>query len=273
MTIHNIIVLGATSLIGHYLIPQLKQQGLKVQVLSRKQPSQPLQPADCLISLAPLWILPDLIPQAAAMGVKRVIAFSSTSRFSKQASPEPSELALAEQLASAEDAMALVCQKANIDWTILRPTLIYGDITPENPFLAGKALSTILQIIRRLHCFPIVDQAPGLRQPVHAEDLANACLAVLNNPAAYNKAYNLSGGETLSYRQMIERIFYTLGKKPYLIPIPLVLLRAALKGMRFLPNYRFLTPEMANRTHQNLCFDHTEAIQDFEYQPRSFFRL
>jgi hypothetical protein len=95
-------------------------------------------------------------------------------------------------------------------------------------------------------------------------------LTLLNKPVSYNKAYNLSSGETLSYRQMVEKIFQILGKKPYFITIPLLLLRLVLKGARILPNYRFLTAEMANRTHQNLCFDHTEATQDFGYQPRSF---
>jgi nucleoside-diphosphate-sugar epimerase len=290
---YTCIVLGATSLIGQYLVPVLLENGMRVQALSRNtmsdlaatstspllswhqisdnllQTTPVLQSADCLISLAPLWILAPLIPQLSQLGVKRIVAFSSTSRFSKQTSPEPSELAVADQLATAEASVQAACEQAKIDWTILRPTLIYGDIVPDAA-RAGKALGTILKVIRRFHCFPLVGGAPGLRQPVHAADLAQACLATLQNPQAHNKAYNLSGGEILSYHRMIERIFQVMKKKPCLIPIPLSFLRVALKLAGFLPGYHFLTPEMANRTQQDLCFDHAEAMRDFGYQPRRF---
>ena len=52
---------------------------------------------------------------------------------------------------------------------------------------------------------PLVGGAPGLRQPVHAEDLANNRSRI--EPATINKFYALSGSETLSYREMIGRIF------------------------------------------------------------------
>jgi uncharacterized protein YbjT (DUF2867 family) len=254
------IVLGASSLIGQYLVPLLTAKGMQVQAVGRKTPK--LYPADCLINLAPLWVLPPLIPQLSELGIKRVIAFSSTSRFSKEASPEAEELIVAEQLAAAEQAIA----QLTIPWTIFRPTLIYGDI-PDHP---GKAVGTILNIIDRFHCFPVAGQAPGLRQPVHAADLAVACVAALDNPQTYNKAYNLSGGEVLSYYRMVERIFQAIGKKPRLISIPLGLLRMGIKMARLVPAYRFVNPQMATRTYQDLCFDHADATRDFGYQPRRF---
>ena len=68
--------------------------------------------------------------------------------------------------------------------------------------------------------FSLLGQASGLRQPVHAEDLALACIQALDDPVTINKTYNLSGGETLSYREMVEKIFRSLGKTVHFLPLP-----------------------------------------------------
>ena len=65
--------------------------------------------------------------------------------------------------------------------------------------------------------FPLDGQADGLRQPVHAEDVATACVSALTMPAEANRTYNLSDGETLSYREMVCRVFATVGKLPHLV--------------------------------------------------------
>ena len=54
---------------------------------------------------------------------------------------------------------------------------------------------------------PLVGGGPGLRQPVHAEDLAIGAISAAGNSAAINKFYSLPGGETLAYSEMISRIF------------------------------------------------------------------
>lgn len=267
----NIIVIGATSLIGQYLLPRLTAKGFETQPCSR-HPSKNLisfsqaQPADALIHLGPLWVLPELLPQIAKLGVTRIIAFGSTSRFTKEHSSDPKERETVKKLADAEAEVAKICESYKIQWTILRPTLIYGDI----PHQAGKALDTIIRIIRLGKFFPIIGQAAGLRQPVHADDLALACVVCLSNPNTYQQAYNLSGGETLPYFQMVDRIFQKLGQKPRFIHLPLSMVRMGLKIVRQIPRYHFLTLEMANRMNQDLCFDHTTASHDFSWQPREF---
>jgi nucleoside-diphosphate-sugar epimerase len=67
---------------------------------------------------------------------------------------------------------------------------------------------------------------------VHADDLAKACLAVMDHSTTYEKAYNLSGGEILSYRDMIIRIFLSLKQKPILITIPLPLFRTVISLLK-----------------------------------------
>ena len=277
----RVIVTGASSQIGCFLLPRLLSDGYAVTALSRyAQPTRPgltwlrgdlSQPVDwssagdcpALIHLALLSLLPDRLPELARAGVGRVIAFSSTSRFTKTNSSDAGEQTLAVSLAQAEDRLAQVCDTLGIHWTLFRPTLIYG---------AGmdKTVRFIADFVRRYRFFPLVGKGEGLRQPVHAEDLAVASLAALERPATYGKSYQLPGGETLSYRAMVERIFQALGRRPRLLPVSKPLLRAALGGARLLPGLRHLTPEMADRMSRDLCFDARPARDEFGYAPRGF---
>jgi nucleoside-diphosphate-sugar epimerase len=279
----SVIVTGATSQIGRYALPRLTAQGYTVHALSRNPPDTtepgivwhqvdilksavPTIDANILIHLAHLALLPPLISNAFLTGTKysrRVVAFGSTSVFSKQASIDPRERAVSAELAKAEQAVKVCCETRGISWTVLRPTLIYGCGLDKN-------ITVIANFIRRFGFFPVVGGGTGLRQPVHADDLASACIATIDCPTSFNRAYNLSGGETLTYHQLVERIFVGLGKRPKILCIPLSVFQASMKAASLLPRYRYFSSEMASRMNQDLCFEHAEATRDFGYAPRGF---
>jgi NAD dependent epimerase/dehydratase family enzyme len=276
----TVIVIGATSLIGHFLLSRLNVTGYSVIPLSRSKVSsneynwhhfdgslQTITPAieepETLIHLGPLRVLPGLISEFSDLGGKRIIAFSSTSRFSKLKSSSESERKMAEELMQAEEETAALCKEANIPLTLFRPTLIYG---------AGldKNVSSISRFIKRFGFFPVLGGGTGLRQPVHADDLAAACVAVITNEKTFHQSYDLVGGETLTYKQMVEKIFFALNKKPRFIPIPLTLFRLLMKLISLLPGYSHVTPDMANRMNEALNFDSQKAQEDFGYSHRGF---
>lgn len=282
-----VTVVGGTSTVGRWLLNKLQAKGGKVQALTRKLQHDPgtdklswhrlqtplnefLQPSTILFYLAPIWTLTEYLPGLPELGIKRIIVFSSTSRFTKQMSNDDSEQNTVHRLVSSEQQIIEFCHQHNIAWTILRPTLIYGDMCTDDPTAMGKALAAIVKMIKMFHFFPLVGKGQGLRQPVHAEDLAEACLAVMSNEHTYNKCYNLSGGEQLTYQQMIAKIFNVLDMKPWFLSVPLWVIRGMLLILKIFPQYRFLTPEMANRMNQDMVFDHVAAQQDFGYQPRVF---
>ncbi len=169
---------------------------------------------------------------------------------------------LAAALREAEEELAGRCEALGIAWTLFRPTLIYGG--------PGSAVCLIARVARRLRCFPVAGRGAGLRQPVHAEDLAAACLLALDRPACHGRAYDLGGGETLTYREMVERVFLHVGRRPVVLPVPLPLLRAAIAVARILPRFRGLSPAMAERSERDQAFDITDAKRDFGYQARPF---
>jgi nucleoside-diphosphate-sugar epimerase len=215
------------------------------------------------ISILPISVLPQYLDSLRAQGARRVVALSSTSRFTKVASPDPGEQAMVRALAEAESRLQAWAESSGIEWVILRPTLIYGRARDRN-------ITVIARFIRRFGFFPVFGQASGLRQPVHAEDVATACLRALDAPPARNRAYNISGGETVTYREMVRRVFLALGRRPRTLPIPLWMFRLAIAGLRRLPRYRDWSPAMAERMEQDLVFDHAAARRDLGYRPRPF---
>jgi len=231
--------------------------------LGQPDMAETLPPADALIHIASIQLLPALLPGAAAKGVRRVIAFSSTGRFGKARSTEPHEIEFVTRLAQAEEAVERICNEHGIDWTIFRPTLIYGAGMDSN-------VTTIAKLIRRFGVFPLLGEAKGGRQPVHADDLAEACVLALETSATFGKAYNLSGGEILAYRQMVERVFTALGKRPRFVRVPFVAFRLAMTLYSLMPKYRDYNVQMARRMNDDLVFDHADAARDFGYAPRSF---
>ena len=71
-------------------------------------------------------------------------------------------------------------------------------------------LSRIARIAYRVRWFPLPRRANGLRQPVHVADLANAAVDCLPAHEAFDRAFDLPGGETLPYREMVRRVLRVL---------------------------------------------------------------
>lgn len=276
-------LIGATSFVGETLIPLLMQSGCEVSAFSRKTISgtpkgitwkilpQPPFTAPCpqvqqishWICVAPIWVLPQYFPFLEACGAQRILALSSTSRFTKTASPDPEEQDIAKRLISGEEAFQAWASEKRITWILLQPTLIYGLGKDQN-------ISQIVRVIRKLGFFPVLGKASGLRQPLHVEDLAQACLAGIKRPAVANMSYILSGGETLAYQEMIRRVFTAMGRSPRILPLPLPAFHLASRLQQLLTSSRSWSPAMAERMKQNLTFSHEAASRDLDFRPRPF---
>lgn len=215
------------------------------------------------IHAAPLTLIGGVQSLIEAGLVARVVAIGTTSVFAKANSPVAAEQRMVSEYRTEEEALARCCVRAGIPWTLLRPTLVYDGTHDRN-------VAFIAACIRFFGFFPLVGQGGGRRQPLHAEDLANACLDVLDTPSADNRAYNLGGGEILTYRRMVERIFTARGRKPRIIVVPPILLKAVIGVLRLIPRYRYLNQAMVGRTEADLVFDYSQASADFGFAPRAF---
>ena len=270
-----VLVLGATSLIGRFLpahLPEAEVVGAgrgggapgypSWVTLDLTRPGPPVVRAcAAVVSLSPIWLLPAALPELVGLGVQRVVAFSSTSRWTKAQSPEPGEREVAARLSEAEGETIRICEAAGVASTILRPTLIYAEGRDGN-------VSRLAGLARRFGVLPISGRGAGRRQPVHADDLAAAVAQVLAAPVTARRAYDLPGGETLTYADMCRRVFEGLGRPPRLLHVPPPLWSAGLRlASPLLPG---ATAAMGARMAEDLVFDPGPARRDFGWSPRPF---
>lgn len=269
-------VLGASSPVGACVLARLLAEGREVLALSRVKRSGEGSldwrlPGDSLggvadwLSVMPIWALPGYLPWLEACGARRLVVLSSTSRFAKADSSDVAEQAVASRLAEAEACVQRWAASQGVALVILRPTLIYGSGRDQN-------VAAVARFLRRFHFFPLAGGGCGLRQPVHVEDVAQACVAALSLPAANGVAlaYALSGAETLSFAAMVRRIAERSGVRAVLLPVPLCLLRVALRLARVLPMCRSWTPGMVERMNRDQVFGHEDAARDLGFSPRRF---
>jgi nucleoside-diphosphate-sugar epimerase len=271
------LILGATGLVGGYIVEHLVRAGKHPLALSRSPQSQPgidwfcgdlakpetlkFPPFATLYCTADAILLPAALPYLFNPSLKRAIVFSSTSVLTKLDSEVVAEREKLKSLADAEQKIAAICEQHKVGWTILRPTLIYAEGRDTN-------ITPLSRLIRRFGFMPLVGGAPGLRQPVHAEDLAIGAIAAASSSAAVNKVYSLPGGETLPYREMIGRIFDGLRKKRRTVAVPVFVWRAMFSLAK--PLFPAANVAMGTRMMKDMEFDAAPAIRDFGWNPRAF---
>jgi len=278
----NILLTGASGQIGYFLLQRLEHQNRSIIAVSRQpqkalfgeqwvicdllhnDPFEQTGSVDIWIHAGILTLSIPWLASAARAGVKHIITFSTTSIFTKLDSSSPQESALVEGIRNSERDVIEQCGQWAMRWTILRPTLIYGRGTDQN-------IAFITQMIQRFGFFPLVGSGAALRQPVHADDLAIAVMQIMATRQAFDHAYNLSGGEVLSYKEMVIRIFASLRKPVRTISISPMIYKTMIVTMKHVvPRYAFIQTSMVDRMHRDMVFDHDEASRDFDYQPRSF---
>jgi nucleoside-diphosphate-sugar epimerase len=271
------LILGATGLVGGYIVEHLVRAGEHPFALSRSPQSKPgidwfcgdlakpetlkFPPFAALYCTADAILLPAALPYLFNPSLKRAIVFSSTSVLTKLDSEVVAEREKLKSLADAEQKIAAICEQHKVGWTILRPTLIYAEGRDTN-------ITPLSRLIRRFGFMPLVGGAPGLRQPVHAEDLAIGAIAAASSPAAVNKVYSLPGGETLPYREMIGRIFDGMRLPRRTIPVPAFLWRASFVIAKSL--FPGANVAMGTRMMKDMAFDAAPAARDFGWNPRAF---
>jgi nucleoside-diphosphate-sugar epimerase len=267
----TVLVFGASSQVGHFLLPMLGTRGENVVAISRS----PRSPNDgvtwaaghlpdsvprvdgisAIFSFGPLQSLAAWLNKVELPLAPRVIVTSSMSAETKRESDVPAERAMSQLLRDSEQALATACARHGSEWTVLRPTLVYG---------AGldKSLTPIAQRAMRLRVFPL-PSGRGVRQPVHAQDVASAALAALETPASSGKILSIGGGERLTVGEMFARVRRSLPVDTLPIPLPAWSLRMARSGVA-----RLRGP--LSRLDTDLIADNTQVIQLLGVQPRPF---
>jgi len=275
----SVLVTGASSQLGVFALPRLQAAGFRVLAMSRRAPPSVIDvseyvrwqnpgpmldegaSAQHLLSCGPLDLAIALVTRQT--GLRRVVAFSTSSILTKADSANPAESKHMAEIREQELRLKKLCDDRGVSLVLLRPTLIYGCGLDRN-------ISTLARFGRRFGFIPLAGGAGGLRQPVHADDLAAVAVQALSIDHVTSLESVACGGGTLSYRQMTEKIAVACGAGVRTLTLPPWMLAAAVRAASLLPAFRTINAEMVRRQSRDMVFDDTALREALDYKPRPF---
>lgn len=275
----SVVLTGASSQIGVFAIPRLVDAGFRVFAVNRKGKPEAMpnfesvewlneadalettKDCDYLLSTGPLELALKFL--RVNDKINHVVAFSSSSVETKQESANPAERSQIQDLLRFESELRLTCENRRLNLTVFRPTLIYGCGMDTN-------ISRLASWINRFGFIPVNGKAAGLRQPVHADDLANVAITAMLCRDDLPQVLNLSGGDTLSYADMVRKIFEALGKPVRLLHVPQSLFVLLVNIASNFKSMGGINSEMVRRQRLDLVFEDQQARQLLDYNPRPF---
>lgn len=212
---------------------------------------------DTLVHIAGIhWSLP-LVQAAVKAGIKRLILVHTTGIYSKYK-------AAGEEYRQIDSQIYKITKDNNLSLTILRPTMIYGDISDRN-------VVVFIDMVNKFKLMPTVNGGHYELQPVHCKDLGKAYFDVLMHPEiCNNKDYILSGGKPIELRQMFEEIAKNLGVQRKYISCPYAIAYLGAWIIYLITFARRDYREKVQRLVEPRVYSHDEATKDFGYSPVNF---
>jgi len=275
----NIFVTGGTGHTGSRLVARLLERGHHVTCLTRGGDRRQFLPAhgrlniiegniesgeptwtdslrgcDAVFHIAHIRFAPRIIAACRAAGVRRLICMSSTRRFT--AFPEQT----ARWVIEGESAL----ESSGLDYTVLRPTMIYGWERDNN-------LEKLVRYLRKRRFIPLVRGGRNLMQPVFVEDVVDALLRALATPQTAGRMLTIAGPNSISLRDLIETVAREMKVNPIWIPIPFALAMTGAAILEMLPGRPLVTRDQIRRLLEDKAFDIADARTALSnWSPRSF---
>jgi NADH dehydrogenase len=152
-------------------------------------------------------------------------------------------------------------RSSGLEYTILRPSLIYG---PKDAFinmLAGQ--------LRLTPVMPVIGSGTYRLQPIHADDVARCFALALEMPETVGQCYELCGNNRLSYVEMLGAIAFAMGKPvPFKLHVPLGLMKLIIPVMQRLPQFPITMDQLQMLIEENICDGCWKKV--FHFEPGDF---
>ncbi len=137
------------------------------------------------------------------------------------------------------------------DWTIVRPTWVYGP--------RDVSLNRFLGFARSLGFVPLTNGGHQLLAPVFIDDVARFAADAVTDEAAIDRVFELGGPQRLSMREIVETALRVAGLRRPVLPGPAPLIKLAALPLSRLPTPP-LTPDAVDFINQPAVVDLGELM-------------
>ena len=157
----------------------------------------------------------NMIASARRAGVKRFLHMSALGTRPNAVSRYHQTKWAAEQSVS----------QSELDWTIFRPSLIYG---PQDHFVNWFA-----RLAESSPVLPVMGEGRALFQPVAVQDVARCFARALSEPASVRETFDVCGPDKLTLPEMLRAILAATGRKRLIARVPIQQARAVAAFLEF----------------------------------------
>ena len=193
-----------------------------------------------------------ILKAAAAQGVRRYLHMSSNG------TRELGDTAYHRTKWQGEE----LVRASNLDWTIFRPSLIFG---PGSEFV-----NMLATLVRKLPVVPVIGDGKYRMQPVDVKQVATSFVKALEMPESIGATYELGGGASYSYNEILDLTARALGKeKACKLHQPLFMIKPMIKVMQGFDHFPITEDQLKMLVEGNVC-DPKEWAQAFALKPVSY---
>lgn len=228
MKTEQFLITGGTGKTGRRIVERLDKLGLKVRIGSRSAElpfdwNDPTNWDEVLEGIDKVYVTyqPDLAVPGAKEAISELVKVSKKAGVSKMV-----------LLSGKGEREAELCEdiviNSGIDYTIIRASWFNQNFS-EN-FLLEPILDGVVALPQAHVKIPFVD----------AEDIADVAVKVLNNNSYNGKIFELTGSETLTFKEAIAVIAKATNRSISFIPLSLEAYSTAMKGMQLPDDFIWL---------------------------------
>ncbi len=150
---------------------------------------------------------------------------------------------------------------SGLEWTIMRPSLIYG---PKDAFI-----NMLADQLRTAPVMPVIGNGLYRLQPIHADDVARCFALALEQKETIRQCYELCGNNRLNYLELLDAVAAAMGKSaPFKPRAPLGLMKLIIPVMQNIPQFPITSDQLQMLIEENICDGGWK--QTFNFEPFDF---
>jgi NADH dehydrogenase len=150
----------------------------------------------------------------------------------------------------------------DLDWTIFRPSLIFGT--------SSEFVTMLADLIRKLPVVPVIGDGQYRMQPVAVEQVAETFAKALSMPQTAGQTYHLGGAEAYSYDEILDLTGRALGKEKLVkAHNPLFMVKPMIRMLEGLSRFPITNDQLTMMLEGNCC-DPAEWAGAFAIEPISY---
>jgi NADH dehydrogenase len=151
---------------------------------------------------------------------------------------------------------------SGLDWTIFRPSLIFGP--------KGEFVTMLADLLRKSPLVPVIGDGRYRLQPVAVAQVAESFVSALTMPETVGQTYHLGGGASYSYDEILDLTGRALGRDHVAkAHQPLFLVKPMIKLMEHAEHFPITSEQVEMLLQGNLC-DTMAWTTTFGIKPLSY---